>query len=85
MCCGNWERLESCPAVSVEPTAVTVIEADMQEFRELATQFHKFLNNDFRHLVAEVAYVKGQLKIILMVMGIIAVAVVGLAVQEVLK
>jgi hypothetical protein len=57
----------------------------MQEFRELATQFHKFLNNDFRHLVAEVAYVKGQLKIILMVMGIIAVAVVGLAIQEVLK
>jgi len=71
--------------VNDEPTAVTVIEADMQEFRELATQFHKFLNNDFRHLVAEVAYVKGQLKIILMVMGIIAVAVVGLAIQEVLK
>jgi len=71
--------------VNDEPTAVTVIEADMNEFRELATQFHKFLNNDFRHLVAEVAYVKGQLKIILMVMGIIAVAVVGLAIQEVLK
>ena len=71
--------------VNDEPTAVTVIEADMQEFRELATQFHKFLNNDFRHLVAEVAYVKGQLKIVLMVMGIIAVAVVGLAVQEVLR
>jgi hypothetical protein len=71
--------------VSVEPTAVTVIEADMNEFRELSTQFHKFLNNDFRHLVAEVAYVKGQLKIVLMLMGIIAVAVVGLAVQEVLK
>ena len=71
--------------VSVEHTAVTVIEADMQEFRELSTQFHRFLNNDFRHLVAEVAYVKGQLKIVLMVMGIIAVAVVGLAVQEVLK
>ena len=68
-----------------EPTAVTVIEADMNEFRELSTQFHRFLNNDFRHLVAEVAYVKGQLKIVLMVMGIIAVAVVGLAVQEVLK
>ena len=57
----------------------------MQEFRELSTQFHKFLNNDFRHLVAEVAYVKGQLKIVLMLMGIIAVAVVGLAVQEVLR
>jgi len=71
--------------VNDEPTAVTVIEADMQEFRELATQFHKFLNNDFRHLVAEVAYVKGQLKIVLMVMGIIAVAVVGLAIQGVLR
>ena len=68
-----------------ELTVVTVIEADMQEFRELATQFHKFLNNDFRHLVAKVAYVKGQLKIVLMVMAIIAVAVVGLAVQGVLK
>jgi len=57
----------------------------MREIRELTEQFHKFLNNDFRHLVVEVAYVKGQLKIVLMLMGIITVAVVGLAVQEVLK
>ena len=57
----------------------------MREIRELTEQFHKFLNNDFRHLVAEVAYVKGQLKIVLMLVGIIAVAVVGLAIQEVLK
>ena len=57
----------------------------MQEYRELSTEFQKFLNNDFRHLVVEVAYVKGQLKIVLMLMGIIAVAVVGLAVQEVLR
>jgi len=57
----------------------------MREIRELTEQFHNFLNNDFRHLVVEVAYVKGQLKIVLMLMGIITVAVVGLAVQEVLK
>jgi len=57
----------------------------MREIRELTEQFHKFLNNDFRHLVVEVAYVKGQLKIVLMLMGIFTVAVVGLAVQEVLK
>ena len=57
----------------------------MREIRELTEQFHKFLNNDFRHLVVEVAYVKGQLKIVLMLVGIIAVAVVGLAIQEVLK
>ena len=57
----------------------------MQEYRELSTEFQKFLNNDFRHLVVEVAYVKGQLKIVLMLMGIIAVAVVGLAIQEVLR
>jgi len=57
----------------------------LREIRELTEQFHKFLNNDFRHLVVEVAYVKGQLKIVLMLMGIITVAVVGLAVQEVLK
>ena len=51
--------------MSVEPTAVTVIEADMNEFRELSTQFHRFLNNDFRHIVEDVSYLKGQMRLVL--------------------
>jgi hypothetical protein len=54
----------------------------MLDVRDLAAQFHKFLTNDFHHLAAEVAYIKGQLKIILMVMGILVVAVIGMVVQE---
>ena len=56
----------------------------MQDIRDLADRFHKFVTNDFQHLSAEVAYIRGQLKIILMVMGILVVAVVGMMVQEVL-
>jgi len=51
--------------VSVEHTAVTVIEADMNEFRELSTQFHRFLHNDFRHIVEDVSYLKGQMRLVL--------------------
>ena len=49
--------------VSVEHTAGTVIEADMNEFRELSTQFHRFLNNDFRHASQDISYLKGQMKL----------------------
>ena len=38
---------------------------EMQEIRELTTQFYKFLNNDFRHIVADVSYLKGQMKLVL--------------------
>jgi len=51
--------------VNDEPTAVTVIEADMNEFRELSTQFHRFLNNDFRHASQDISYLKGQKKLVL--------------------
>ena len=51
--------------VNDEPTAVTVIEADMNEFRELSTQFHRFLNNDFRHAIEDISYLKGQMKLVL--------------------
>jgi hypothetical protein len=37
----------------------------------------RFIENDFHHLALEVANLKGQVKIILMVLGIIAVATVG--------
>jgi len=52
--------------VNDEPTAVTVIEADMNEFRELSTQFHRFLNNDFRHASEGISYLKGQMKLVLL-------------------
>ena len=55
--------------VNVEPTVVTVIDADMQEIRELTTQFYKFVNNDFRHIVADVSYLKGQMKLVLLALS----------------
>ena len=56
----------------------------MHDIRDLAGQFHKFVTNDFHHLSAEVAFIRGQLKIILMVMGALVVAVVGMVLQEVI-
>ena len=56
----------------------------MQDIRDLADRFHQFVTNDFHHLSAEVSYIRGQLKIILMVMGALVVAVVGMVLQEVI-
>jgi hypothetical protein len=85
---GNWERLEPYLVVNVEPTVVTVIDADMQEIRELTTQFYKFVNNDFRHIVADVSYLKGQMKLVLLALSALLIMmsaiVAGLAI-EVLK
>ena len=74
--------------VSVEHTAVTVIDADMQEIRELSTQFLRFLNNDFRHASQDISYLKGQMKLVLMALSALLIMmsaiVAGLAI-EVLK
>ena len=74
--------------MSVEHTAVTVIEADMNEFRELSTQFHRFLHNDFRHIVEDVSYLKGQMKLVLAALSALLIMMsaimAGLAI-EVLK
>ena len=43
----------------------------------IKTRLDRFIENDFHHLALEVANLKGQVKIILMVLGIIAVATVG--------
>ena len=60
----------------------------MREIRELTTQFYKFLNNDFRHIVADVSYLKGQMKLVLMALSALLImmsaVVAGLAI-EVLK
>ena len=40
-------------------------------------RLERFIENDFHHMALEVANLKGQLKILLMVIGIIAVATAG--------
>ena len=43
----------------------------------IKARLDRFIENDFHHLALEVANLKGQVKIILMILGIIAVATVG--------
>ena len=43
----------------------------------IKSRLDRFIENDFHHVALEVANLKGQVKIILMVLGIIAVATVG--------
>ena len=60
----------------------------MQDFRELAAQFRQFLDNDFRHTVKDISYLKGQMKLVLLALSallvMMAAVVAGLAI-EVLK
>ena len=50
-------------------------------------KLERFIENDFHHLALEVSNLRGQLKILLMIVGVIAVATVGelvaMLVQEV--
>jgi hypothetical protein len=52
-------------------------------------KLERFIENDFHHLALEVANLRGQLKILLMIVGVIAVATVGelvaMLVQEVIR
>ena len=52
-------------------------------------KLERFIENDFHHLALEVANLRGQLKILLMIVGVIAVATVGelvaMLVQEVVR
>jgi len=40
-------------------------------------KLERFIENDFHHLALEVANLRGQLKILLVIVGVIAVATVG--------
>jgi hypothetical protein len=40
-------------------------------------KLERFIENDFHHLALEVSNLRGQLKILLMIVGVIAVATVG--------
>jgi len=52
-------------------------------------KLERFIENDFHHLALEVSDLRGQLKILLMIVGVIAVATVGelvtMLVQEVVR
>ena len=52
-------------------------------------KLERFIENDFHHLAMEVANLRGQLIILLMIVGVIAVATVGelvaVLVQEVVR
>ena len=61
---------------------------EMQEIRELATQFQQFLNNDFRHASADISFLKGQMKLVLLGLSALLVmmsAIMAGLVIEVLK
>ena len=60
----------------------------MQEIRELAAEFQRFVGNDFRHAVQDISFLKGQMKLVLL--GLSALLVMMLAIMaglviEVLK
>ena len=61
----------------------------MAKYETIKERVDRFIENDFHHLALEVANLKGQVKIILMILGIIAVATVGelvaMAIQGVMK
>jgi len=40
-------------------------------------KLERFIENDFHHLALEVANLRGQLKILIVIVGVIAVATVG--------
>jgi len=40
-------------------------------------KLERFIENDFHHLALEVSNLRGQLKILLIIVGVIAVATVG--------
>jgi len=52
-------------------------------------KLERFVENDFHHLAIDVANVKGQLKILLIVVGLIAAATIGefvaIVIQGVMK
>jgi hypothetical protein len=43
----------------------------------IKSRLDRFIENDFHHLALEVANLKGQLKILLIIMGVIAAATIG--------
>tara|TARA_R100000458_G_C8039980_1_gene91726 strand:+ start:259 stop:441 length:183 start_codon:yes stop_codon:yes gene_type:complete len=60
----------------------------MQEIRELATEFRRFVGNDFNHAIQDISYLKGQMKLVLLGLSAVLVmmsAIMAGLVIEVLK
>ena len=61
---------------------------EMQEIRELAAEFQRFVGNDFRHAVQDISFLKGQMKLVLLGLAALLVmmsAIMAGLVIEVLK
>ena len=60
----------------------------MQEIRDLAAEFHRFVGNDFRHASADISFLKGQMKLVLLGLSALLImmsAIMAGLVIEVLK
>jgi hypothetical protein len=60
----------------------------VQEIRELATEFRRFVGNDFKHAIQDISYLKGQMKLVLLGLSALLVmmsAIMAGLVIEVLK
>jgi|3_EtaG_2_1085321.scaffolds.fasta_scaffold374568_3 hypothetical protein len=60
----------------------------MQEIRELAAEFHRFVGNEFRHASADISALKAQMRLVLAGLSalliMMATILAGLA-MEILK
>ena len=54
----------------------------MAKYETIKQRVDRFIENDFHHLALEVANLKGQVKIMLMILSIIAVVTIGELVAE---
>ena len=57
----------------------------MAKYETIKQRVDRFIENDFHHLALEVANLKGQVKIMLMILSIIAVVNIGELVAEILR
>ena len=57
----------------------------MAKYETIKERVDRFIENDFHHLALEVANLKGQVKIMLMILSVIAVVTIGELVAEILR
>ena len=57
----------------------------MAKYESIKQRVDRFIENDFHHLALEVANLKGQVKIMLRILSIIAVVTIGELVAEILR
>ena len=57
----------------------------MAKYETIKERVDRVIENDFHHLALEVANLKGQVKIMLMILSVIAVVTIGELVAEILR